>query len=640
MSLGDFNKSSAKIGHFLVKSTHGRLVGYKYPDKKTGKDVQVHKFECTLLGDDPSVYMTGFLKGSEKTAQEAQKKYKDGNVYKLAKTTLDSWTATAYISSPKAFRVDMGKSTLTLQEPSSEEAQRMPKEPVPPRTVAETASISTNKSQDLIAVVKEVKNQRQTAAGKDVIDVVLIDDSKTENGERATLFLSVWGDEKVQKVACNVGQTLAFFNLTVKMENGARVVNHYEEALIHDPPLCEKVTQLQAAAITLTAATDTAPVSSAKEWTPHATRDVSGPQPLCCTAFLDYTTEEPSANMPTIVQVPWLMIDEPARDDNVTINDNKGGDRLWLLPKGRDPSGSVRLGCPQRIAMELAQVSSKEEFLKKQAEDTLGYPLFVHARISRRVKIGSSQTDAEVDSKNLVSHTIEEIVPVSWTKTEAPNASFKSLLAILNNLPPHDECIQFAFLKDLQEDPHYGFKLVYDGVPGVTAAYAAVLVESRSATATTPCGDGFMAKTTDLQDVAALQMPYDTAASQADALLHNESNYTVVGYSGLNGIIRLDPPRGKKSRFAVLLIDKVENGVFEMQKAEYVESEDAAGAVLCFQRLRKLCMQIRPTGDSKRSHAESTAFLESPVSLKKCRSLKQMPTDCSLDADVSGHRST
>ena len=62
LSLGEFDKSSAITGHFIVKSTHGRLVSYKYTDRKTGKDVQVHKFECTLLGDDPSVYMTGFVK--------------------------------------------------------------------------------------------------------------------------------------------------------------------------------------------------------------------------------------------------------------------------------------------------------------------------------------------------------------------------------------------------------------------------------------------------------------------------------------------------------------------------------------------------------------------------------------------------
>ena len=52
---------------------------------------------------------------------------------------------------------------------------------------------------------------------------------------------------------------------------------NYEEAPLHDPPVCEKVTQLQAAASTLIAAAGIAPMSSAKEWTPHEGRDVSGP---------------------------------------------------------------------------------------------------------------------------------------------------------------------------------------------------------------------------------------------------------------------------------------------------------------------------------------------------------------------------
>lgn len=111
----------------------------------------------------------------------------------------------------------------------------MPKEPIPPRTVAETASISTNKSQDLISLMEDVKNQRKNAAGKDIIDVVLIDDSKTEGGERATLFLSVRGDEKVQKVASNVRQTLAFFNLTVtsKMAQGSRATTRTHLSMTH-----------------------------------------------------------------------------------------------------------------------------------------------------------------------------------------------------------------------------------------------------------------------------------------------------------------------------------------------------------------------------------------------------------------------
>ena len=99
--------------------------------------------------------------------------------------------------------------------------------------------------------------------------------------------------------------------------------------------------------------------------------------------------------------------------------------------------------------------------------------------------------------------------------------------------------------------------------------------------------------------------------------------------------MKLDPPRGKKSRFAVLLLDKFDDKTIEMQKAEFVEAADAAGAVNCFQRLRQVCKQIKqitPSGSAKRTRSESTSFVTSPKDLKKCRSLKAVPTDASMDA--------
>lgn len=98
--------------------------------------------------------------------------------------------------------------------------------------------------------------------------------------------------------------------------------------------------------------------------------------------------------------------------------------------------------------------------------------------------------------------------------------------------------------------------------------------------------------------------------------------------------MKLDPPRGKKSRFAVLLVDKIDDVTVEMQKAEFVEPEDAVGAVKCFQRLRQVCKQIKqitPSGSAKRTRSESNSFVASPMDLKKCRSLKAVPTDASID---------
>ena len=274
----------------------------------------------------------------------------------------------------------------------------------------------------------------------------------------------------------------------------------------------------------------------------------------------------------------------------------------------------------------------KKDFKAKRGSNSLGFPLVVHARLTRSVRQGSGQNAG----KEFVSNTLQEVANVSWTKSEAPNASFYSLLTILNNLPAHEEAIQFCYLKDLKPDPHYGFSVEYDGQPGPRAAYAVVMVESLQAATMQAFGEGFKATTQGIRDVAFI----GDAAQLAGASLTGDAEspevfYRAIGFSNLNGIVKLDPPRGKKSRFAVLLVDKIDDMTIEMQKAEFVEPEDAAGAVKCFQRLRQVCKQIKqitPSGSAKRTRSESTSFVASPKELKKCRTLKAVPTDASIDA--------
>lgn len=627
--MSDFNKSSAKIAHVIAKICHGQKTSYKYNEKKTGKEVEAHKFECFLLGEKEGVYMYGFLKGTKQQVNDAAKKFKDGQVFKLSKISLDTWTPTASISSPKAFRLNLEKTTCLPLAADDPVAQQIPLAPVPPRTVGETARVTTNKAQDLVAVVKAATNKRTNRDGIDIIDAVLIDDSKAETGELATLLVSVWG-EKVDLIEKNVGKPLAFLNLTIKMDAGNRVVNHYADALLLAPPDSEKTRHLLAEASTLTAATNTLQLSSEREWNPHAPPDVSGPQPLCCAAFLDLTSEEPAASMPSVVQIPWLLVEEPAQDDDVEVPNEDGG-RLWFVTKARDCSGAVRVGCPQRTALALANATDKDNFKAKHGENSLGFPLFVHARLTRSVRQGSGQHAG----KEFVASTLQEVANVSWGKSEAPNASFYSLLTILNNLPADAEAIQFCYLKDLKPDPHFGFSIEYDGREGPRAAYAVVLVESFEATTTQAFGDGFKAETKGIRDVAFI----GDASQLADASVISDAKspevfYRAIGFSNLNGIVKLDPPRGKKSRFAVLLVDKIDDDMkIEMQKAEFVEPEDAAGAVKCFQRLRQVCKQIKqiaPSGSAKRTRSESTSFVASPMDLKKCRTLKAVPTDDSF----------
>jgi hypothetical protein len=218
---------------------------------------------------------------------------------------------------------------------------------------------------------------------------------------------------------------------------------------------------------------------------------------------------------------------------------------------------------------------------------------------------------------------LEDFSVVTWNKEEAPNASYESLVGVLNNLPNHEESIKFAYLKDLQEDPHYGFKVAMDGVTAPCAAYAVVLIESMQPSATTACGDGFKITTEGIIDIAGKSHGEDND----DA---NSTDFTVIGYGSMDEMVRLDPPRGKKSRVAVLLIDRVEGKTLYMQKAEYIEPSDVANAVRCFKRLRMLCKKINPIPDAKRGHMHATDFTENPQNMKKCKTLRAVPTDESM----------
>ena len=188
--MADFNKSSARIAQMIVRICHGKDTSYTYQDKKSFKTVKAFKFECYLLGEAAGIYMLGFLKGTEQQVKDALVKFPNGRVFKLSNISLDSWTAAIMISSPKAFRLNLEKTTCLPIADGAPQPAEIPLAPVPPRTVAETARVTTNKNQDLLAVLKDAMNKRTTKDGIDIVDAVLIDDSKAETGELATVFVS------------------------------------------------------------------------------------------------------------------------------------------------------------------------------------------------------------------------------------------------------------------------------------------------------------------------------------------------------------------------------------------------------------------------------------------------------------------
>ena len=344
MDLQALNKTSAKIATFPVRLTGGRVESYEYNSKKTGDKITAHKFEVFMIGLKATSYCKGFVKGSRSDVQEAQRKFPDGSMWTLSKVNLDTYTQAQFISTPVIFRVDMARSTL---EVSTFSGVAQPAEhAVPPRTLAETVKITTNRSTDLLAVIKSVANERKSKSEQDIADVTLIDDSKSSEGALAAITVSVFGGEKIEQLKASIGKPMVVLSLSVTSSQGSISITHYDREILLEAPPSEKTTALEEKTEELISSENIASLTAA--WMPTGAKDVSGPQPLSCAAFLDFTSEAPSAEMPDVVQLMWVHIEEPEAD--VKVVDSKTESRIWFLTRVRDNSGSIEVAIPEKAA--------------------------------------------------------------------------------------------------------------------------------------------------------------------------------------------------------------------------------------------------------------------------------------------------
>ena len=176
VDLGAMNKSSAKVATFAVRVHGSQMTEYTYTSKKGGNPVKAQKFEVYLVGSKAESYCIGFVKGSPDAIGKAKLKFLNGSVWLLSKVVLDAYTKPEYINTPVPFRVDILKSQFIHVGPDDPETKELydslPQCLVPPRTVAEVASITTTKSTDVLAIIKSCALvARTTKSGDSVGDV-------------------------------------------------------------------------------------------------------------------------------------------------------------------------------------------------------------------------------------------------------------------------------------------------------------------------------------------------------------------------------------------------------------------------------------------------------------------------------------
>ena len=125
-------------------------------------------------------------------------------------------------------------------------------------------------------------------------------------------------------------------------------------------------------------------------------------------------------------------------------------------------------------------------------------------------------------------------------------------------------------------------RIVYDGQEGPRGLYVAALVASNSKSKTEQMSEhGYKVVTPAVKDIANPDGSVDKPIG----------NHTLVGYCSMDSLpgFRLDPPRGKNFRVAVVLFTSAdENEGLHIHQLEYIEMDQVQHAVLCMQKLRRL----------------------------------------------------
>ena len=227
------NKSSAKFLSLSVKVLHPHDWEFEFQSKTKSDSPSKQKsakFECLLVCSDQTYYALGVAKGA-KDVETAKKQFTDGSTWTLSKIQFETNRDAAYISSPAKISVDLIKSHW---QPFQDSKALLAKYVVPPRSVAETSTITSTRAQDVLAIVTEVTTARTTKLGE-VLDVTIMDGSQDEKGQYAKVRVSVWGEKHK---GCKIGSVYAFHNLTCRVTGNEKQVNHWNDSLLLDAPPC------------------------------------------------------------------------------------------------------------------------------------------------------------------------------------------------------------------------------------------------------------------------------------------------------------------------------------------------------------------------------------------------------------------
>ena len=574
-----------------VKITEGEITSFTY-DRGAKK---LHAFFCTLVGDDPTIYLRGTYKNSsEQAVREMRDKYQDGKMFLMSKVAFDKQRS-EYLSSPIKLMVVMAPKTKF--EPIMEGSVTLAKQAIPAARIEDMVPMFQMPEfkggrYDVAGFVrngplrKRAVNTKQgsarTAAEFEVVQM------QAPGGQMRAMEVTAWGAH-VETLEANKGKFVTFFELEVKTQGPGRVTieTGWNARVVPWSPMDERMTAF-AKEVTKDPASPLDLITTS--WTPEAGTgiDTKGDQPLVTTSFLR-NCDGGDAKQHTW-QLNGCFVDLPT--SAIHTADNA---RLWFITTLRDFSGAIEVGINEAAALSLAGLNTKQEFEDAYAKGSLQFPR-CNVRGNRGVR-----DRGEFRYTVTACEAQDDVMPLT---KEAEN-----LYSLVNRLGRGAGGIVGTPIKDLVFEPFVGLM-----AGGLTVAKALLLVKGKD------------------KSVMEMLQGSRKMSTMVDCVFAGPAETTdtpvcrVVAFCQED---RVSDFKFDKGQAMVLATGKnrLPNGEFEIvaEAITIVQSDFVHRVRSCLQTERQLALAMASGGALKE---KCPPWLQSPPSTgKKCKIIHRYPSD-------------
>lgn len=599
---------------FLLKVVKSEMVEYSY--QWGGKTIQNKKVVCLLQSTRADQYCLGVAKLTKKDEPELnklQRKFATGTTWKF-KTVKLLDDKQAWIHTSCRITIDIRKSHVVsvLQSP------HFPLAPEPTCNIADVLQLKHVQRFDLMAVPKEILDERSTSTGKVVFDVRLVDGSKNANDEYSSLPLTVFlkqGSEATE-FKLSVGTEPRLF---MCLQGSAEKDGKVKIATVKDTTWLqrgagEKYDAMVASVATICGSSACADVQELPLFVAAAADYQDGPGTLTACGILDKLNAKALLGDAAqhLYQLNHVYVPPPHAHDDI-----RGQFGFFWQAKVWDFSKSITLGFKRKAMFQLAgldpKVATDEEYEAKVQTQELTHPILSSLRVLVARKKPKQADATELDASQNVSQT-DGLPPVEISAVvvegeeqsyeDCPNQSVKALMQFF---PEASDRLAAVPLHQLKQSPFYN--MTADGSP---IDKVVALVETSQQTMGKQLPNGYRLETDLIQDATHPDHP---------------EKYRMVALCTIESApcFTIPASRRGKQNMALAIVSKVAPPSKPGHSADlYIDAmqlvpSDPAEAIAMMKSMQS-CFSKKDAPPPAAGEAQS------PFEQRKCRRLNRYPT--------------